>query len=369
MKSLSSAYWGDDPRFFIGKVRRNDDPKRMGRVQVRIFGIHDNLEIADVDLPWAQTLIPVTSPGISGDGENSVLGRGAMVHGMFLDGKLSQIPLVLGSYITRQIPSYIQASDPSLENQLVDGGENVAVRSEGKYSKGDGVSTQANSAEIEAIAKAMPGNGTEEKLFTALSNFMQPAQVCGFMGNIRIESGPGGGRDYRGVYTVTKASKSHQYQSSYEGQSVFFKSGPWNEIINPDDVGLPAFGLCQWRGQRWENLILFSEKMNLPWQSLDAQARFIWHECTDSGQYNEKSAWGHINSCGSDVANTAYSVCRFFERPSFKFIRYGGEFGSCPYTAGGTSKNSAGRRYWSKSLRERIKWAKVYHRRFVSGSS
>ena len=168
MKSLSSAYWGDDPRFFIGKVRRNDDPKRMGRVQVRIFGIHDNLEIADVDLPWAQTLIPVTSPGISGDGENSVLGRGAMVHGMFLDGKLSQIPLVLGSYITRQIPSYIQASDPSLENQLVDGGENVAVRSEGKYSKGDGVSTQANSAEIEAIAKAMPGNGTEEKLFTAL---------------------------------------------------------------------------------------------------------------------------------------------------------------------------------------------------------
>ena len=109
--------------------------------------------------------------------------------------------------------------------------------------------------------------------------------------------------------------------------------------------------------------------MNLPWQSLDAQARFIWHECTDSGQYNEKSAWGHINSCGSDVANTAYSVCRFFERPSFKYIRYGGEFGSCPYTAGGTSKNSAGRRYWSKSLRERIKWAKVYHRRFVSGSS
>ena len=34
--------------------------------------------------------------------------------------------------------------------------------------------------------------------------------------------------------------------------------GDITSLINPDDVGLPAFGLCQWRGQRWENLILFS---------------------------------------------------------------------------------------------------------------
>lgn len=368
MKSISNEYWGDNPRFFIGKVRRNDDPKGMGRVQVRIFGVHDNLEIEDNDLPWAQCLIPTTSPGISGQGENSVLAKGAMVHGMFLDGKLSQIPLIFGSYVTIQEPSYIQASDPTLISPLVDAGGVTSSRTNNTYSAGQAQSVQPNAAEIEAIAKAMPGNGEEEKIFTSLSNFMEPAQVCGFMGNIRAESGPGRGKDFNGIYTVNRVSKRQQYQSIYEGQNVSFKSGPWSEIVNPDDVGLPAFGLCQWRGQRWENLIKFSENVGLPWQSLDAQCRFIWHECTDSGPHNEKKAWGYINACGADVPNATYSVCRFYERPSNKFVRYGSEFGACPYTSQGTSQNSAGRRYWSPTLRTRIKHALVYHRKFVSGT-
>ena len=351
MKSISSRYWGDNPRFFIGKVRRNDDPKYMGRVQVRIFGIHDNLEIADQDLPWAQTLLPVTSPGISGDGENAVLGRGAMVHGMFLDGQLSQIPLILGSYTTVQNPSYIQINDPTLEKPLTNAGNfSTTSGQQESYSSGDAVSVQASSAEIEALAKKMPGNGTEEKIFTSLRNFMDPAQVCAFMGNIKIESGPGKGGDFNGVY---------------EGQRLSIKSGPWNEIINPNDVGLPAFGLCQWRGDRWEKLVQFSESINLPWQSLDAQCRFIRHECTNS----EASAWGYINACGSDVPNATYSVCRWYERPHRKYVRYGGSFGACPYTAQGTSRSSAGRRYWSPTLRRRIDQARVYYRRFVSGSS
>ena len=68
-------------------------------------------------------------------------------------------------------------------------------------------------------------NGVEEKIFTSLRNFMDPAQVCAFMGNIRVESGPGRGGDFNGVF---------------EGQRLSIKSGPWNEIINPKIISQQA---------------------------------------------------------------------------------------------------------------------------------
>ena len=367
MKSISHQYWGDDPRFFIGKIRRADDPKNMGRVQVRIIGIHDNYEILDHDLPWAQTLLPVTSPGISGDGENCNLARGAMVYGMFLDGKLSQIPLVLGSFTTLQLPSETQVSDPRADTLPVDAGG--FRRNAKSFQPGQSTaSVQQNSAEIEAAAQSITGDGTEEKIFNSLRVHMEPAQACAFLGNMRIESGFSQGRDYDDVFTVTKASSSHQYQSAFEGKKLFIKSGPWSEIVNPNDVGLPSFGLCQWRGKRWENLVEFSEG-KYPWQSIPAQCDFVWHECTGTQAGNENSAWNYINACGADVANAAYHVCRYYERPSFKFVRYGtGEYGACPYTSAGSSSSAPGRRYWSPSLSKRIYWAKVYYVRFVQGN-
>lgn len=93
-------YYGDQTRWFLGKVVDvENDPLQIGRVRVKIFGVYD--EIDDKDLPWAQIVVP-TITGVHSYGENPVgqyLGLLVDTHvfGMFLDGKDSQLPLVLGS--------------------------------------------------------------------------------------------------------------------------------------------------------------------------------------------------------------------------------------------------------------------------------
>ena len=92
-------YYGDQTRWFIGIVTDINDPYGLGRVKVRIFGIHsENVnDIPDKDLPWAQTVVPITEGGSSGTGATVGIQVKAQVFGMFLDGKSSQLPLVLGS--------------------------------------------------------------------------------------------------------------------------------------------------------------------------------------------------------------------------------------------------------------------------------
>jgi len=92
-------YYGDNTRWFLGRVISIDDPLELGRVKVRIFGIHSESieDIPEADLPWAQTVIPVTEGGSSGIGANVGIKEQAQVYGIFLDGKTSQLPLVLGS--------------------------------------------------------------------------------------------------------------------------------------------------------------------------------------------------------------------------------------------------------------------------------
>ncbi len=92
-------YYGDTTRWFIGIVKSLEDPLKMGRVQVRIYGIHgQNLEeIPDEVLPWAQVLTPVTEGGVTNLGNFLGIQIDARVFGIFMDGKNSQMPLVMGS--------------------------------------------------------------------------------------------------------------------------------------------------------------------------------------------------------------------------------------------------------------------------------
>ena len=92
-------FYGDETRWFIGKVVSNEDPAELGRIRVRIEGIHsDNtIDIPDEDLPWAQVVIPITEGGTGGFGNNVGIQVNARVFGIFLDGTNSQLPMVLGS--------------------------------------------------------------------------------------------------------------------------------------------------------------------------------------------------------------------------------------------------------------------------------
>lgn len=92
-------FYGDETRWFIGRIVSIQDPMQLGRVKVRIMGIHteNTNDIPDSALPWAQTILPITEGGTNGLGIHTGIQVNARVFGIFLDGTNSQLPLVLGS--------------------------------------------------------------------------------------------------------------------------------------------------------------------------------------------------------------------------------------------------------------------------------
>lgn len=83
---------------FFGVVEDRQDPLQIGRVRIRIHGIHtdDKTRIATPDLPWAHVLLPTTTAGLGGLGIQHGLVEGTTVYGFFRDGKTCQDPVILG---------------------------------------------------------------------------------------------------------------------------------------------------------------------------------------------------------------------------------------------------------------------------------
>jgi len=216
-------YYGDETRWFIGYVVNNSDPLKLDRVKVRIIGVHtDNVEdIPDDDLPWAQVGIPVTEDGSSGQGANSQLKIRAQVFGIFLDGKNSQLPLVLGSI-------------PKIE-------------------------TDANSIDesLPAASISIDGNTNIEKAFNFFispeGGEFTPQQACGMIGNFCVESGATGNRGDINPAAV---------------------SGFKNE---------GSFGIAQWNpakkaGNRFGELQKFAGRINRDYKDMETHLRFVKHE-------------------------------------------------------------------------------------------
>lgn len=85
----------DDFIWWIGVVENREDPLKMGRCQVRIFGIHsDNLShIKKKNLPWAQPMLGINGSLLSGTPQ-----EGDYVFGFFFDGRSCQLPCVMGVF-------------------------------------------------------------------------------------------------------------------------------------------------------------------------------------------------------------------------------------------------------------------------------
>jgi hypothetical protein len=79
--------------WFMGVVEALDDPLKVGRCKVRIFGWHDKDadSLATTDLPWAYALVPVTSATALPNYR-----EGDWVVGFFLDARLGQQPVIIG---------------------------------------------------------------------------------------------------------------------------------------------------------------------------------------------------------------------------------------------------------------------------------
>lgn len=86
--------------WWFGVVEDIDDPLKLGRARVRIFGYHtdDKKAIPTVELPWAHPLQDIGSASISGIGKSPTgLVTGSHVFGFFRDGVNAQQPVIMFS--------------------------------------------------------------------------------------------------------------------------------------------------------------------------------------------------------------------------------------------------------------------------------
>jgi hypothetical protein len=107
--------------FWFGIVESRDDPQKLDRVQVRIFGSHSESldDIPTSALPWAICLQGSDSASMSGIGKTAVgYLPGTLVHGYFLDGEFSQNPVIIGS--SHGIPTTKNAYAQVSANELLD---------------------------------------------------------------------------------------------------------------------------------------------------------------------------------------------------------------------------------------------------------
>lgn len=89
-----------DNIFYVGVVEDNNDPLMVGRVKVRVAGVHssDKTILPTEDLPWAILNNPVNSASISGIGESPLgIVTGTWCTVIFLDNETKQIPIVMGT--------------------------------------------------------------------------------------------------------------------------------------------------------------------------------------------------------------------------------------------------------------------------------
>lgn len=118
---MTDKNFGFSFSWWVGEVINVKDPYESGRVQVRIYGRHDDkVNIPDKDLPWALPLQPVTSAAHGKLGTAPVgLVRGSKVVGFWSDAD-QQYPIIMGSFG--------KSGDPSAEGKSVDGSPKIDMR-------------------------------------------------------------------------------------------------------------------------------------------------------------------------------------------------------------------------------------------------
>ena len=174
-------FYGDKLRWFVGICECISDPLHLGRVRVRIYGVHgENLdEVPESSLPWATVMIPTTEDGVSGLGRNPNLKPGAMVFGIFTDGDMSQQPMILGSM-------------PRVE--VLDTEQNTSKNNDAPEVSTQDVPNTITNSEIPnkgaiAYEKGLVGTKNVEKAYNFLiSNGYKPVTAAAIIGNFMKES-------------------------------------------------------------------------------------------------------------------------------------------------------------------------------------
>jgi len=259
-------YYGDDVRWFVGVVTNNLDPLQLGRVQVRIFGIHSRKvsEIPNHALPWATVLQPSTSGGTSGIGMMPQILPGAQVFGVFLDGKASQLPCIFGVMPKIEIPS-----EQQLSNQ-----QDKAIQYDIGYGEG-----QVDPA----LARA-----------AGLNTYSSPASLGPVVpvGTTRVEQ----------AFNFFTARGFTEKQSAGIVGNLIAEVGPNLPEHGPRGDGGRAAGIAQWHPGRRN---IFEQVYGKPWQdsTFTDQLQFIVWELSNSDSYS-----GNLNKRAGDLLKGTDSV-------------------------------------------------------------
>lgn len=108
-KSQTGFFGFEQFVWFTAVVEDRLDPMKLGRVRIRVLGIHteNKIDIPTEELPWAYPVQPITSASMNGIGE-SPLGpvEGTWVVGFFRDSDNCQEPVIIGTLagIPREYP-------------------------------------------------------------------------------------------------------------------------------------------------------------------------------------------------------------------------------------------------------------------------
>ena len=273
---VMKEFYGDDVRWFVGIVEDIRDPLDLGRLRVRIYGIHSasKQDIGTGELPWASVVAPITQPGVSGLHQPYGIKPGAQVFGIFMDGKASQIPLVFGS-IPRREDLTVPGTEEDSKFVPIDNPQNRSGKTnrEPRYEK-----------------KPIPivAGGNEEKAFNFIKSYFetQNAQyageiAAGFVGNLLHEAGAG-----------------------------LDPTTPEEQPI----AGRGGIGIAQWTGPRrvfLENE--FSQNIEPPTSPLDfeTQLQYITWELENTHRHVKNRLLK-----AKTVAEAAEIVLRYYETPA-----------------------------------------------------
>ena len=261
-----NTYYGDTLRWFIGVIESTADPLHVGRCRVRIYGVHND----DVDavpesaLPWASCVVPTTEDGVSGLGRSPGLKPGAMVFGFFMDGQLSQQPVIMGSIPRIEIkPDQTEEDAPALT--------------------ASGIPTERDPRDIpprgiDATTQPFIGNSNTEKAFNFLiGNGYTKIQAAAICGNFIVES-----------------NMDPEVTSNVPGEA--------------------SFGIAQWNpaAGRLQRLQSYADDRELDYRKLETQLQFFHYEFTTEGNYYGFNTF--IAMTNVDKATT--HICNKYERPA-----------------------------------------------------
>ena len=276
MNLLDYPFYGDQFRWFLGKVINNNDPDMLGRVQVRISGIHSNnqTDIPEHTLPWASVLNPGTEGGTSGIGKIPQILPGATVFGIFIDGKHSQVPLVLGSINTIERPSSIQSEQSNIDTRNT-GSDGAVVRNEVLNS----TNNNYNVDERRLVAMIF---------FT--DNGYTTSQAAGIVGNLEAESN--------------------------------FNSTVVSAVANESSQGIAQWNPAKAAGNRLSKLKAYAQNTNRNWRDYDLQLQFVLHELKGRPRNNDGGgSFSNVNNklikCtkfdgGVVQNNSTWIICKYY---------------------------------------------------------